>query len=144
MQNTDPSSIVGVFRDHAMADHAIEELKQAGFREDQILSTVYTLQTAQEAQTPENTRIIITVQADGRDQQAFGILFNNGANNTDLPPGMTLSDSTVISAQPETVDLISEQAVQAAPSEPGFFVEEKAPGRVDGIDIMDNPNFPHG
>ena len=38
MQNTDPSPIVGVFRDHTKADHAVGELKQAGFREDQITS----------------------------------------------------------------------------------------------------------
>ena len=30
MQNTGPSPIVGVFRDRANADHAVEELKQAG------------------------------------------------------------------------------------------------------------------
>ena len=38
MQGTDPSPIVGVFRDHTKADHAVGELKQAGFREDQITS----------------------------------------------------------------------------------------------------------
>ena len=36
MQNTDPSPIVGVFRDHAKADQAIEELKRVGFGEGQI------------------------------------------------------------------------------------------------------------
>ena len=40
MKSTDPSPIVGVFRDHAKANHAIEALKQAGFRENRIKSAV--------------------------------------------------------------------------------------------------------
>ena len=31
MQNTDPTPIVGVFREQTKADRAVEELKQAGF-----------------------------------------------------------------------------------------------------------------
>ena len=76
---------MGVFRNHANADHAVEELKQAGFTEDQITSKVVSLHSTPEEQTPENTRIIVTVKAEGKDKQAFGILFNNGANNADLP-----------------------------------------------------------
>jgi hypothetical protein len=128
MQNTDPSSIVGVFRDHDRADHAVEELKQAGFREDQITSAVHSLQPAQEAQTPENSRIVITVKAEGRDQQAFGVLFNNGANNADLPPGMALKHGDIVSAQAETVDLIPEPTLEAGFSNDSYFGEVKAPG----------------
>ena len=68
MENTDLSPIVGVFRDHAKANHAVEELKRAGFGEDQIQSAVVSLQTAPEEQTPENTRMIVTVTANGKDK----------------------------------------------------------------------------
>src|SRR6266581_9773611 len=102
MQGTNPSPIVGVFRDHAKADYAVEELKQAGFKDDQIQSAVVSLQTTPEEQTPENTRIIVTVKADGRDKQAFGILFSNGANNADLPSGMVLRDGKIAESQAET------------------------------------------
>ncbi len=144
MQNTDPSPIVGVFREQTKADHAIEELKQAGFTEDQITSRVVSLQAAPEEQTPENTRIIVTVKTDGRDKQAFGILFDSGANNADLPPGMELSDSNIVSVQAETVDLIPEPELEGSFSKDSFFAEEKETGRSEEFGIMDNPNFPHG
>jgi hypothetical protein len=131
MQNTDPSPIVGVFRDHVKANHAIEELKQAGFTEDKITSRVVSLQTAPEEQTPENTRIIVTVKAGGRDKQAFGILFNSGANNADLPPGMSLSDSRIVTSHEETVDLIPKPELEAGFSQESYFGEVKKPGVSD-------------
>ena len=143
MENIDPSAIVGVFRDPAKADRAIDELKQAGFREDQIKSIVYILPPTEE-QVSEEKRIIVTVEADGRDQQAFGILFDNGANNADLPPGLALTDSTIVSAQAETIDLVPEPAVEGVFSEDSFFAEAQKPGHPGEIDIIDNPSFPRG
>src|SRR6266516_809040 len=131
MQSTDPSSIVGVFKDHAKADHAVDELKQAGFREDQITSAVFSLEPAQETQTPENSRIVITVHPEGRDQQAFGILFSNGANNGDLPPGMVLKHGKIVSSQAEADDLIPEPALEADFTKDSYFGEVKAPGVSD-------------
>lgn len=133
MQNTDPSPIVGVFRNHANADHAVEELKQAGFTEDQITSKVVSLHSRPEEQTPENTRIIVTVKAEGEDKQAFGILFNNGANNADLPTGMSLSDSRIVTSQEETVDLIPEPTLEANFSKESYF------GEVEESDFSDKP-----
>jgi hypothetical protein len=144
METTGPTPIVGVFRDRAKANRAIEDLKQAGFREDQIISTFYSPTPSQAAEVPENSRVIVTVNADGRDQQAFGILFDNGANNADLPPGMALKDSTIVSAEPETIDLVPEPTVEASFSSDSFFAEGKELGPSDGTEIMDNPNFPHG
>ncbi|HEX9130924.1 MAG TPA: hypothetical protein VF844_01390 [Ktedonobacteraceae bacterium] len=144
MQHTDPSPIVGVFREQTKADHAIEELKQAGFTEDQITSRVVSLEAAPEEQTPENTRIIVTVKAEDRDKQAFSILFDSGANNADLPPGMELSDSNIVSVQAETVDLIPEPELEGSFSKDSFFAEEKEPSGSEEFGIMDNPNFPHG
>ena len=144
MQNSDLSPIVGVFREQSKADHAVEELKQAGFTEDQITSRVVSLQATPEEQTPENTRIIVTVKVDGQEKQAFGILFDNGANNADLPPGMELSDSSIVSVQAETVDLIPEPELEGSFSKNSFFAEEKEPGSSEEFGTMDNPNFPHG
>src|SRR6266571_2177478 len=111
MENTDSSPIVGVFRDQAKADHAVEELKQADFTEDQITSKVIGLHSASGEQTPENSRTLLIVKAEGRDKQAFGILFSNGANNADLPPGTTLS-GTILTSEGETVDLIPEPELE--------------------------------
>ena len=144
MEHTNPTPIVGVFREQTKADYAVVELKQAGFTEDQITSRVVSLQAAPEEQTPENTRIIVTVKAGDREKQAFGILFDSGANNADLPPGMELSDSNIVSVQPETVDLIPQPELEGSISKDSFFAEEKEFGRSDEFGIMDNPNFPHG
>ncbi len=144
MQNSDPSLIVGVFRELDKANHAIEELKQAGFTEDQIISRVVSLQAAPEEQTPENTRIIVTVKADGKEKQAFGILLDSGANNTDLPPGMELSDSNIVSTPAETVDLIPQPELEIGFSKHSFFAEEKESGGSEEFGTMDNPNYPHG
>ena len=139
MQNTDPSPIVGVFRDHTKAGHAIEDLKQAGFTEDQITSAVHSLQQAQEAQTPGNSRIIVTIRAEGREQQVLGILFDNGANNADLPPGMELRDGNIVSAQAETVDLIPEPTLEASFSKDSYFGEVQIPGVSKEPGILDTP-----
>jgi hypothetical protein len=139
MENTGPAPIIGVFRDHAKADNAVVELKQAGFREDQIQSAVVSLQTAPEEQTPENTRIIVTVKAEGKDKEAFGVLFNSGANNGDLPPGMSLIDGKIVSAQAETVDLIAKPTLEASFSKESYFGEVTVPGLADAPGILDNP-----
>ena len=138
MQNTEPSPIVGVFRDHAKADQAIEELKQAGFTEDKITSRVLGLHTEPEGQTPENTRVIVTVKADGRDKQAFGILFSNGANNADLPPNTSLSDSGIVPSQEGTVDLIPKPELEAHFSQDSYFGEVKASGISEEPVMGDN------
>ena len=128
MQNTDPTPIVGVFREQTKADRAVEELKQAGFTEDQITSKVVSLQTVLEEQTPENTRIFVMVNADGKDKQAFGILFSSGANNADLPPGMSLE---------KTVDIIPKPELEGSFSNDSFFGEEKDLGTSEQLGQMD-------
>ena len=136
MQNTGPSPIVGVFRDQAKVDHTVEELKQAGFTEDQIKSKIVGLKTASGEQTPENTRTLLIVKAEGRDKEAFGILFSNGANNADLPPGMTLS-GTVLTTEGETVDLIPEPELEGTFTNDSFFAEEKDLETTDQLGQMD-------
>ena len=136
MENTDLSPIIGVFRDHAKANHAVEELKQAGFTEDQIKSKVVGLHTASGEQTPEYTRFIVIVKADGRGKQAFGILFSNGANNADLPPGMTLS-GTILTSEGETVDLVPQPELEGSFSKDSFFAEDKDLETKDQLGQMD-------
>lgn len=136
MDNTVPSPIVGVFKEQTKADYAVEKLKQAGFTDDQITSNVVSLHTASGEQTPENTRTLLIVKAEGRDKQAFGILFSNGANNADLPPGMTLS-GTILTSEGETVDLIPKPELEGSFSNDSFFGEEKDLGVPDQLGQMD-------
>jgi len=144
MGTLDQSNIVGIFRDRSRADHAIDELKQAGFREDQIKVTLYSPQAAEEPHSHADSRIIVTVQAEGREQDAVGILFNNGANNADLPPGTVLQNDSIISSQAETPDLIPEQTVDTGFTEHSFFADVHEPGHPDEIEIIDIPNYPQG
>src|SRR5215510_15273082 len=95
----DQSNIIGIFRARSSADHAIDELKQAGFRENQIKVTFYSPQAAEEFQHHADSRIIVTVQAEGRELDAARILINNGANNADLPPGTMLQNGSIMSSQ---------------------------------------------
>jgi hypothetical protein len=141
MDNTNPTPITGVFRDQPKADHAIEALKHAGFEENQIQSAVVNLHTASEEQAPENIRIIVMVNADGKDKEAFGILFNSGANNADLPPGFSLRDGKIVSSQGETTDLIDKETLEASFPSDSFFGEVKEPGSSDQLGIMDNPHY---
>lgn len=137
MDNTGPSPIVGVFKEQTMADHAVEKLKQAGFTDDQITSKVVSLHSASEEHTPENTRIIVTVKANGNDKQAFGILFTSGANNADLPPGVSLSDSRIVSSHEETADLIPKPELEGSFTNDSFFGEQKDLGASDQLGQMD-------
>jgi hypothetical protein len=137
MQNTGPSPIVGVFRDQEKANHAVEKLKQAGFTDDQVTSKVVILHSASGEQTPENSRIIILVEAEGKDKEAFGILFTSGANNADLPAGISLSDSRILSSQEETVAFMPKPELEGTFSKDSFFGEEKDLNAPDQLGQMD-------
>ncbi len=129
MNTVDYSHIVGVFRDRSQADRAVEELKQAGIGEDQIEVTEYYLRTTEEAESSprynSNSRIIVHVQAEGKEQGAVSILVQNGANNADIPPGTQLVRGSLESADSATSDLIPEQPADASSSD-SFF------GKMDG------------
>jgi hypothetical protein len=144
MGTLDQSTIIGIFRDRSKADHAVDELKQAGFSEDQVKVTLYSPQAAEESSRHANSRIIVAVQVRGREKDANGILFNNGANNADLPPGTVLQDDSIIPSQTETADLNTQQSVEGDFTEHSFFPEVHKPDHPDEIEILDNPNYPHG
>jgi hypothetical protein len=136
MENSGSSPIVGVFRDQTKAEQAVEKLKEAGFTEDQITSKVVGLHNASAEQTPENTRSILIVKAEGKDKQAFGILLSNGANNADLPPGMTLS-GTILTSEGETVDLVPQSELEGSFSKDSYFATDKDLETTDQLGQMD-------
>ena len=137
MQNTGPSPIVGVFRDQAKAEQAIEKLKQAGFTDDEVMSKEVSLNGTSEEQSHETTRTVVTVKAEGKEKQAFGILFSSGANNADLPPGVTLSDGRITGSKEETADFVPKPELEGTFSNDTFFGAEKDLETTDQLGQMD-------
>lgn len=155
METSDHSTIVGVFREQAQADLAVEQLKQAGIREDQIQATVYnpTPDTSAAEEEVEGvphvvgagggSRFVVVVNAEGREHEALGVMVNNGANNSDIPHGMALEHGTLVSEQGENTALAPEQGVDAAADSTTFFGETKDSGQEGDIKV-DRPNLPRG
>jgi hypothetical protein len=158
--------IVGVFRDRAKADQAVEALKQAGMSDVDL--TVYDPQAAGVVDTPVDAgeasamdtsvatsvvetatrlataaRFLVHVLAEGREQDAVGILANCGANNADIPPGTMLVHGTIVSADEDSAHRVAEKLTENTPAE-SFFGTAKAPGHPHAISSMDRPNAPHG
>src|SRR5260221_10762068 len=109
MDTAQYAHIVGVFRDRAKADQAVEALKQAGMSAVEL--TVYDPQAAGVVDTPVDageasvvdtsvdtsavetatrlataTRFLVHVLAEGREEDAVGILAACGGNNDGLRP----------------------------------------------------------
>lgn len=105
MDTVDYSHVVGVFKEPSSAEQAIGQLKQIGIGENQIHLMEYDLQNA--AGVPNSSRqetgkrLIVHVHAEGKEQKAVGILFNNGANNADIPPGTKLVQGSLINLNEE-------------------------------------------
>jgi hypothetical protein len=136
------SHMVGVFRERTKAEQALNELKQAGFRETEL--TVYDPYPAEEpvdsSRVDGGMRVLVQVLAEGREQEAVAILVSHGANNADLPLGTELSHGSLIGA-PDAQGATHTTA--AGPSE-SFFGTAKAPGHPGDSSITDIPNTPHG
>ena len=113
MTESDRSAIVGVFEDQTQADQAMNDLRAAGFSNDQINMEVRSASVGDEnvpadeqgAETAEGyttagitpdvltnktqlSRTVVTVQAPGREQEALGILHRYGANNANIPDAL--------------------------------------------------------
>jgi len=144
---SDHSTIVGVFEDEAQADKAINELRAAGFSNDQVNMEAHSAKTAgedivseeQQTQTeadeevtaaeltpgvfrskPVVTRIVVLVQAPGREQEALAILHRNGANNANIPD--TLEPEIAPALGLETDQTAGQpQRVPGTPSTDDFF-----------------------
>ena len=158
--------IVGVFRGRAKADQAVEAIKQAGMSAVEL--TVYDPQAAGVVDTPVDageasamdtsvdtsavetatrlataTRFLVHVLAEGREQDAVGILADGGANNADIPPGTLLVHGSIVSAGEDSAHRVAEKSTDTTPPE-SFFGTAKAPGHPHDISVMDHPNAPHG
>jgi hypothetical protein len=155
MMDTSDSTIVGLFRDHARAELAVEQLKQSGFSDDQIQATAFhpaeNNDAAQGSGIAQHvpgvggeSRFIVAVNADGREHVAVGILMRNGANNSDLPHGMVLEHGALVSGQGESANFSPMREGKSDPGANTFFGEVRHQGHDGEIDIMDNPNLPHG
>lgn len=159
METSDRSMIAGVFKDHEQAALAVEQLKQAGFSEDQIQATSYhptqntdTSTSAEEevedvAHAPRVggvSRFVVAVNAEGKEHEALGILVRNGANNSDIPPGMALEHGTLVSEQEESANFAPIPGIVQDPGDNTFFGEVRDSGVEENIDWMNDPNFRHG
>ena len=74
------STVVGAFEDRHQADTAISDLRQAGFREDQIMVE----EEARSGGGSESHRTTVTVTAEGRYDEATAILRRHGAYDLQL------------------------------------------------------------
>jgi hypothetical protein len=144
-ENTSYSHMVGVFRERTKAEQALNELKQAGFRETEL--TVYDPHPAEEpvdsSRVAGGMCVLVQVLAEGREQEAVAILVSHGANNADLPLGTQLSHGSLIGAHDEPDTQGATHATAAGLPE-SFFGTAKAPGHPQDISVTDNPNTPHG
>jgi uncharacterized protein (TIGR02271 family) len=74
------STVVGAFEDRHQADAAVSDLRQAGFREDQIVIE----EEARSGGGSESHRTTVTVTAEGRYDEATAILRRHGAYDVQL------------------------------------------------------------
>ncbi len=141
--------IVGVFRDRAKADQAVESLKQAGMSDVELM--VYDPQAAGVVETSVDTSAVETAtrlataswRKGGREQDAVGLLADCGANNADLPPGTLLVHGSIVRADEDSAHRVAEKSTGNTPPE-SFFGTAKAPGHANAISMMDHPDAPHG
>ena len=124
MNPVDYSHVVGVFRERSKAEQAIDKLKRIGIGEDQIQLTEYDLQNtvgvSDLSRQETNKRLIVNVEANGKEQEAVGILVNNGANNADIPPGTELAQGSLVRSNSDSADLNPGQPVDESSSD-SFF-----------------------
>ncbi len=119
------SHVVGVFRDRANADQAIEALKQAGMREDQLRLTVYSPNVDGETHNPRQ-RFVLHVDAAGREQEAVGIMASCGANNADVPAGTILEHGSIVNVNGAEGDSVPEELLYGNNDQ--FFGDTRMPG----------------
>lgn len=116
VQQPNYTQIVGIFSEDARASQAIAALKQAGFGEETISLTEYNPSPEAEAthlaqQTDEvlqhmkvlshlapvsARRLLVHVQAAGRQPEAVDIMVQHGANNARIPPGAELIHGAIV------------------------------------------------
>ena len=149
MTHSDRSTMVGVFEVQAQAEQARNELHSAGFSDDQIHLVVHRAPgtgeeiisdekriEAGESRTdeapgiftgqPDVTRTVVTVQAEGREQEALGILLRHGANNADIPEALQAELAPILGPEAVATAGQSRQPIDAR-SRDSFFEPPAGP-----------------
>jgi len=168
MTDNDRSTIVGVFEDHAQAEQAVNELRSADFSEDQISLQVYSARVtgedsivdeqrtqAEEESAAEMTpsvfksksevsRTVVTVKAEGREQEVLAILHRNGANNANIPPALEADLAPILGTETDDSGRQHYQGIDAR-SRDSFFeppAGPDSPGDPESpldMGVWDNP-----
>lgn len=167
MSDSDRSTMVGVFEVQAQAEQAVHDLRSAGFSDDQIHLVVHRAPgtgeeiisderriAAGESRTdeapgiftgkPDVTRTVVTVQAEGREQEALGILLLHGANNADIPEALQAELAPLLGPEAVGPDRPSQQPIDAR-SRDSFFeppAGPDSPGDPESpldVGVWDNP-----
>ena len=90
MTTAEHSTVVGVFADRTQAKHALDELRQAGFSEDQVGFSAGDESEGEHKKQEDNDAtkqsaqagpVVVVVRADNRQEEASDILQRNGASN---------------------------------------------------------------
>lgn len=143
----DPTSytlVSGVYREREQAEQGVNALKQAGFSDIQV--DEYNPNPVEEANEgivrESHQRFVVSVEAGGRQPEAVGILMSCGSNNSDLPPGTDLVHGKIVSVNASSTDVAERTA--AGTTADSFYEEAKPLSHPDEINVVDNPNFPHG
>jgi hypothetical protein len=87
------------------------------------------------------TRFLVHVLAEGREQDAVGILADGGANNADILPARCLSTVPSSARMKTAPSRVAETSTDPTPAE-RFFGTAKAPGHPHASSVMDHPNAP--
>jgi len=163
----DRSTMIGVFVDQAQAEQAVHELRSAGFSDNRIHLAVHRApgmgediitdaksmeageRRADEVQgiftgKAEVPRTVVTVQAEGREQDAVGILLRHGANNADIPEALAAALAPLLG--PEAVDSARHSQQQVDARSRDSFIEPPAgpdspgdPASPLDVGVWDNP-----
>jgi len=92
-----PTTVIGTFEDRDALERALEELRKAGFRDDQsgVAMRGLTEATGKGSEQFEDidwaTQSILTVRVEGRHQEAEEILRRNGATGISWSHSLTAS-----------------------------------------------------
>lgn len=119
------SHVVGVFRERADAEQAIEALKRAGFSENQMQLTFYNPNVDGEVHNSRQ-RFVLHVDAEGREQEAVGIMASCGANNADVPAGTRLEHGSIVGAGADGTERVPEELMYGNSDQ--FFGDTQLPG----------------
>ena len=167
MAESNRSTMVGVFEVQAQAEQAVNELRSAGFSDDQVNLVVHRAPgtgediitdekriEAGESRTDEApgifkgksevTRTVVTVKAEGREQEAVAILQRNGANNADIPDALKAELAPMLDPEAAGTARQSEQPIDAR-SRDSFFeapAGPDSPGDPESpldVGVWDNP-----